>query len=340
MKINKLLINIFITFIILNALFINIALAQCNGRFINPILDVCWDCILPISIGNVEVLKGNVPDTSNPSTIPCFCNNILGIPVPGLPIGLWEAVRIVDVAKEPFCFVSLGGFEIDAQIFSGTGSNSISGINHEDNASWHLHEYTMPLFAVLGLILDGLCLKIENTAADLISIAYMTELDPLWLDDELTFILNPEALIFANTIAQAACSADCVAATLNLPINSLFWCGGCQGSMYPLTGNLGSDYGSVQSSLLAVERFQYKLGRQLMALNTSGPEALCHSLPMPIIKKSQYRTQMTFPVAMNGSGGCKPFGRSNVFYDSGKEIPIKGESFAYLIWRKRNCCAL
>ena len=82
------------------------------------------------------------------------------------------------------------------------------------------------------------------------------------------------------------------------------------------------------------------MGRQGMALLTSTPAAICQSLPMPIIKKSQYRTQMTFPTAMNTTRGCKPLGRSNVLYDSFKEIPMKGESFGYLIWRKRNCCAL
>lgn len=319
---------------------INNLYAKCSGSFINPISDICWDCVLPITIGKLPILKGKSPDPTNPSMIPCFCNNIAGIPIPGLPIGLWEAVRIVDVAKEPFCFVSLGG---DIGLSSGglvaTGSNSEIG-KSDGVATWHLHEYTMPLFAILGLILDILCLKIENIVIDLISIAYITELDPLWLDDELTFILNPESAIFSNVIAQAACSADCVAATINLPLNALFWCGGCQGSMYPLTGNIAGDYGSIQSSLLAVERFQYKLGRQLMALNTSGKEALCYSLPMPIIKKTQYRTQLTFPTAMTKSGSCKPLGRSNVLYDSFKEVPIKGESFGYLLWRKRNCCAL
>ena len=32
-------------------------------------------------------------------------------------------------------------------------------------------------------------------------------------DDELTLILNPEAVLFANPVAVAACAADCVAAT-------------------------------------------------------------------------------------------------------------------------------
>ena len=38
-------------------------------------------------------------------------------------------------------------------------------------------------------------------------IAYLTELDPTWRDDELGFILN-QAILFGNLIAQAACAAD------------------------------------------------------------------------------------------------------------------------------------
>ena len=43
-------------------------------------------------------------------------------------------------------------------------------------------------------------------------LAYLTEVDPLWNDDELTLILNPDAVLFANPVAIAACAADCVAA--------------------------------------------------------------------------------------------------------------------------------
>ncbi|WP_341761892.1 TraU family protein [Candidatus Tisiphia endosymbiont of Thecophora atra] len=25
----------------------------CQGHFVNPITDICWSCILPISIGNL-----------------------------------------------------------------------------------------------------------------------------------------------------------------------------------------------------------------------------------------------------------------------------------------------
>lgn len=315
--------------------------AKCSGRIFNPIIDVCWSCIFPISIASVSV-GGSVPDTPNISTIPCICpGKVLGLPQIGIPIGFWEGIEIYDMAKDPFCFVSLGGMQINAQIFTGTGSQSDRGRSGR-HATWHLHKYAMPIFKLLSIVFDTLCLEVSSFTSPF-DIGYMTEVDPMWMDDELTFIINPEAVIFNNVIAQSACVADCVAATTYLPLDSLFWCGGCQGSMYPMTGHIPADYGSVQSTLMTMQRFIYKMHRELQMWDTSGTEALCQPIPMPIIKKSQYRTQLTYPVPMNSGGlinGCQPMGRSNVLYDFGKEIPIKGENFGYLLWRKRNCCAL
>lgn len=327
-------------FLLFNFFNIRIVLSACTGRIFNPITDVCWSCILPISIASISV-GGTVSDAPNVSTIPCVCpGKILGLPQIGIPIGFWEGIKIFDLIKDPFCMVSLGGIGIDASLFSGTGSNS-NGISNNRYSNWHLHQYAMPIFQLLSMVFDTLCLEISSVSP--FDLAYMTELDPLWFNDELTFILNPEAILFNNAIAQASCVADCVSATAYLPLDTLFWCGGCQGSLYPMTGNITADYGSIQTTVLTIQRFMYKMHRTLQAWTTSGVETLCQPMPNPIMKKSQYRTQLSYPVPMNAPGvvhGCQPFGRSNVLYDFGKEIPIKGENFGYLLWRKRNCCAL
>ena len=82
------------------------------------------------------------------------------------------------------------------------------------------------------MVTDFPCL--ERGSFDL---AYLTEVDPLWNDDELTLILNPEAVLFANPVAVAACAADCVAATAGFGIAEMFWCAGCQGGLYLLDGH-------------------------------------------------------------------------------------------------------
>ncbi len=35
---------------------------------------------------------------------------------------------------------------------------------------------------------------------------------------------------------------------------------------------------------------------------------------------------------------CQPFGRTTVLWGAGKEYPVRGEDFAFMLFRKRNCC--
>ena len=46
-----------ITLLILAIIMSSTAMASvpCSGRFVNPISDVCWSCLLPISIGPVKI---------------------------------------------------------------------------------------------------------------------------------------------------------------------------------------------------------------------------------------------------------------------------------------------
>ena len=314
--------------------------AICTGRMFNPISDTCWDCIYPISIGSVEMPSSTTfrPDTENfPSPI-CVCPNakLAGLPTPGLAVGFWEPIRMADVTKRPFCMTSMGGIELNPGLDVGTGSMPYEGENEGRIGNWQVHWYINPLLVILGIFTEGLC--DFSGAATYFDLAYLTEFDPLWNNDILAFILNPEAILFGNPIAQAVCAADCVASTVWKPLDVLFWCAGCQGTMYPFTGNNAEHHTSIQSSSLSVERFHFKLHRQLMAWDTSGPEAICSPIPMPIIKKSQYRIQTTIPIPGLGPYGCTPYGRSTVLHESFKEIPVKGEDFGYLVWRKRTCC--
>ena len=311
------------------------ASGECTGSFPNPITDVCWDCLFPLTIGDIELVSGFQADTPNPSLPICECP--LSVPPfvqIGLSIGFWEPLRLVDVTKRPYCFVNLGGLSIDLGIGSGPGAvRTAQGHSHE--SSWYVHWYIYPLLYWLNILTDVVCL--EQSSFD---IAYITEVDPLWMDDDLTFILNPEAVLFGNPLAQAACAADCVTASTYLPLDALFWCAGCQGSMYPLDGRIGHHVGGVQSSMLAAERFTYKLHREGILWGSVGMGALCALYPMPVILKSQYREQMTNPVpTASGPWGCTPYGSTSTLWEAGHEIPVSGEDFGYLIWRKRSCCA-
>lgn len=311
---------------------------KCTGRMVNPITDICWACILPITIGATPVVAGTTADTINyPSPI-CVCPKLAGLPLPGIAVGYWEPIRMVDVTKAPFCFVGIGGLTIDPGISAGSGAARAVGTGTEDDgATWHLHWYQYPVFTLLSLVMDALCLEVTQS----FDVAYITEVDPMWHDDELSFVISPESILFGNLIAQAACAADCLSASIWLPLDPLFWCAGCNGGMFPINGNIHSHIGSIQSSSLAMARMIYKMHRETLLPITSGPEAICQAIPSPMIKKSQYRTQLTVPIpTIDPMFGCNQLGKSSMFWDSFREVPVTGEDFNYLLWRKRTCCVL
>src|SRR5215203_6079988 len=165
---------------------------------------------------------------------------------------------------------------------------------------------------------------------------YMSELDPLWNDDQLSTVLNGEAALFANPLAQASCVSDCLASSFEKTADSLFWCAGCEGSLYPFTGTVAHHVGGAQASYLLVQRLLAKLHR-MHALKGYEPKEFCEAKYMPIIKKSLYKTQLVYPVPQT-KGPCHALGKSDLLWGLGKAFPINGEDFVYLIWTKKQCC--
>ena len=37
--------------------------SNCTGKFVNPVTDVCWSCLFPLSVGGLKVWPGNRPNT-------------------------------------------------------------------------------------------------------------------------------------------------------------------------------------------------------------------------------------------------------------------------------------
>jgi conjugal transfer pilus assembly protein TraU len=310
----------------------------CNSRFVNPATDICWKCIFPISIGQVPISAWGMDDygPDNPAAPVCVCPKA-GPPWVrvGVAVGFWEPARMVDVTKAPYCMVSLGMSlsGIDGGVVPA-GTNDSDPNTNESTSFYQLHYYIAPIMYLLDMIIDDVCQEMSG-----FDVAYMTEFDPMWNDDELSAIMTPESVLFANVPAQTACAADCVAATAGFPLNPLFWCAGCQGSLYPYTGNVDAHTGGIQASLLLAERMTAKLHRSLLAWNTSGQEAVCSPIPAPIIKKTQYKFQVTYPIPRTTAPlCCNPFGRTETITDPGQEYPVGGEDFGWQVWRKRTCC--
>lgn len=311
--------------------------ASCTGNFVNPISDVCWECMLPMTLGSVPILSSTYPDTQNPASPISYCPKPPPIFVQiGLNIGYWEPSTLTDVTRVPYCMVNM-----DMQMNLSTKTNiggriSVREGEYADAAFYHAHYYTFPLMAWLNIISSTACM-----AVDTFGVAYLTELDPLWEDDELAFILNPEAILFGNPATQLACSAEAILTSLGtaLPIDALFWCMGSQGSAYPLTGTTNYKNSPVQAATLIMQRLNYKLHRQGIVWESNGSDgAICYQTPTPILPKSRYRYQMsaTIPNALR----CFPYTTTTTLWEAGHDNPITGENFGFINWKKRNCVFL
>ncbi|WP_077175617.1 conjugal transfer pilus assembly protein TraU [Yersinia proxima] len=307
------------------------ATPECQGKFVNPITDICWQCIFPISIGSIQVSPGIAPDTANPSSPIQLCPVGILYRV-GLAIGYWEPMALTDVSRAPYCMVNLGGFSLGvANVGTGTAGQSDKD---SPGAFYHVHWYKYPLTYWLNIITSVGCLQ----AGDM-DIGYLSELDPMWNDSSISLIISPEAMLFNNIIAQGACAADAIASAVGKPIDALFWCAGSHGSMYPFTGYTSNEFSPLQSSVLLSERMAFKLHRQGMIMNSIGANnSVCFEYPSPIIPKERWRYQMVnmYPDVAQ----CHPFGRSVMSWEIGHNMPNDRKNFGYLLWRKRNCVFL
>lgn len=305
---------------------------QCQGHFVNPITDICWSCLFPISIGDATVVSSHYPDTENPS-MPiqiCPAGTLYRL---GLAIGYWEPFAMTDVTRAPYCLVNLGGVQpkIPYGDIAGASAAPLSG---DEGAFYQVHWYRYPLMAWLNIITSLGCLQGGDY-----DLGYLSELDPMWHDDELSFLVNPEAILFSNPAAQSSCLLDAISATTHQANNALFWCLGSQGSSYPLTGHVSAEYSPLQNATLLSERMAFKLHREGFIEDSSGKNgAVCFQHYQGILPKARYRYELMNPTA--DANACHPFGRSVTVWQMNRLKPNDRGNFGYLIWRKRNCVFL
>ena len=332
--------HLIVAFVVFGLLFIKEASSSCEGEWLNPITDICWSCLFPITLGDLEVMDSDFKDADNPKNPLCLCNRG-PIPTPGIVTGFWEPVRVIEVTRTPYCMVSLGGAEFfKGDPREGGFKKGASGTH----AFYHVHYYVYPLLAVLNLIGDFACMSSGS-----LDVAYVSELDPSHDNSSLSNFMHPETFLLANPIAELACTGDCISTTVRKkPTDFLFWCSGCQGGVYPFGGAVSHHTGGVATSSLMAQRQISKLHRlglskkTMTDVNIVNSPTLCYGgVYAPFIPKSQYRLQMTYPRAnTSGSYSCNPLGMSDVMFSSFREYPIKGEDFVYMLWRKTNCCLL
>ena len=305
---------------------------SCHGRVPNPVTDVSWMNIFPITLGGIPIAGRGGLDVGDYPPLVCLC------PAPpprfyriGLGITFWEPARASEAVTTPMCAPLLGGSNLGStsgQVKRGSSRNGAK----DGNGFYYVHWYNFPLTNWMAFLTKTTC---EN--GDGFDLMMLSEFEPTWQDDETATIFHPESVLFANLPGQAACAADCIAASVGFPLSELFWCAGCQGSMFPMTGNVKNLESGIQGSLLASMRMHAKLHRTGVSYDVNSIGSMCIATPQPLMNKRSYKTQMMYPIPQTFS--AEPYGRTDSLWAAGREFPSRGEDFSYLIWRRRVCCA-
>lgn len=338
------------------------AICENANLFTNVFNDVCWDCFLD----NLTLFGvGNPPNGAADNGPVCSCTDSLGVPEIGYPLSMWQPQRVVEVTTIPWCSVGLGGVRLQNSLKgSGFSNEAPTDNSRETKGFYQYHYFSYPIMMMLDMFIVPSC----HTDYIDFDLMYISEIDPLHQNDLLAIMLNPEAIIFSNPIATAYCAYDCVQVTADNAQESAFPCAGCDGNLYPLTGNVYPQPDPVAASSLIAQRALAGLHRKGLAKKTIGDAAMCDPEYAPMTPRSQYRFSMLHPVPEASSGGamdvvsgaesigelagsatgpdafgecCHPMGMSTARWcvpAGGRKRPGRDTNYMYLIWNYRDCC--
>lgn len=135
-------------------LFLPLLFAKCRGKFINPLTDIQWSCLLPMTIGGKNVTPGK-KDYEKYGGLPvCSCPGVP--PKFGIKVSFFEPTRLVDVTRIPYCLVGLGGISVSQSTVRKHGTIRVK----EDSSRasfYNVHWYIYPLIYWLKLLTDFEC---------------------------------------------------------------------------------------------------------------------------------------------------------------------------------------
>lgn len=296
------------------------------------ITDIPWSEIFPIYMAGATWGDGHIPSKAAKNPL-CLCYDDWGMPEVGVGIGFWNPARIVELVRQPGCTPSLGGIVLydGDRLYGSPGKGDASG--HADKAFYHYHEYAFPLLFMLDLFFDSSCVTDGFSEMDLLM---MSELDPTWVDDELSFFQAPEAVIVADPIAVGACAVDAVAAMAAEPVDELFWCAGNWGVLYPFVGHDTADGSLAENTSLLMARGLAVMHRRGLAWTTIGDDAECGAQIDPMFPKLQYKASTFFPLAE--ATDAHVIGEYTPLWGDHRKIPGAGEDVVYMVFRWQDCC--
>lgn len=290
---------------------------QSDGQIINPITDICWSCAFPIRFPGSG-------DSKTPITCSCLKEGTLA----GFPIAFWEPSAILEVTRTPYKFVSLN---LDCSPKSCRDRGGVRSSGSSSGSFFQVHYIPCPFFRVLALVPGFECMREWKELVP----PWCSEWDPSWKYPELAKIFtDPEFDHSLGMINQ--CSKDCEEAKSGKQTDKYWWCAGCLGSFYPLSGHVAHHVSTPKSSALLAYRMLGKI--HTIRWWAGGPNGYkeeeggwCGQDSLRRLPKRFYKIQMLRPISIKS---CQPLGAPP------KEMtfPDGGEDFAYLVWTEKRCC--
>lgn len=311
-----------------------------------------------------------LPD--KPAKAFCLCpGRTMGYPSPGFTWGYWEPSHFIEVVRKPYCSPLMGTTLIDEKgkempkyekgggggggQVGGEGSlteikNKITKVtrwgghsttgadqtsDREDVSFYHYHWVKAPYSYLSDWLESSACSPGGGSGGDM-EYVWISEIDPTWTDSELALKLHPETKILANPIAQAACIGDGVWSTIKKPIDTLFWCAGTWGSLYPHVGWIGTEGSPPRETSLLAARALSTLHRRGMAKMRYGDKSVCKDRFWFVLPKQQYRMQTFHPIAETKNNHW--IGASTFRWGEWRNKPVVGEDFVYLVSAYFDCC--
>ncbi|MCU8009945.1 TraU family protein [Shewanella sp. SM101] len=332
------------------------------GYFNNLINSFCWSCTLPF---NLAGFSDNVPKGANDSAL-CSCSDALGVPELGVSLGYWSPDHLVEVSATPWCSPTLGGTLMQNDLTMRGRPSNPETQSAETISFLHYNYIINPVFKMLGLFLLPEC----DTSPGFfdLDIAYMSILDITYENSALSFLFTPDAIPIANPIGRATCVADGMLMTSSGSANeSLWFCAGLDGPLYPLTGFIHADNDFIRNTQLITTRSLAALHRRGLARKTYGKDAMCSPEYSPMIPKAQYKISMMYPSpeanpaaasaakpdkSANSEGDsqseldgswdecCHPLGWPTIWWGAGRKSVGNGKDqhAVYSIFRYTDCC--
>lgn len=306
-----------------------------TGKMIS---DICWKCVMPIRVAGVSISgstgKDHVPSGASKKQF-CMCSDGTGLMRPGITTSFWEPSYVIEEERTPGCMSALAGLRLPFNKTNRgrTGHDNAQDHRNVDSGYRHYHFYAFPIMIMIDMFVPKMCNAGGYHDFD---IMFMSEVDPTWNHDELSFFAHFENALVANPVATTACIADAVSSNIERPIDSLWWCAGSWGALYPLVGHIyGSDGTLLQSSKQSARAIA-ALHRRGFLYGTVGDDNLCGGNITPRIPKTQYRFTMFFPKPETDDSHV--LGESPLIWGLNRLIPAVGEDPVYIVWRWLDCC--